>query len=369
MSRQPIISIRGLTKRFGGFTALESIDIDIEPGEFFALLGPSGCGKSTLLRIIAGFESPTEGEVRIDGVDMAGVQPNRRPVNMVFQSYAVFPHMSVAENVSYGLQLDRIPKQEVRDRVGEALGQVHLSEFRDRMPDQLSGGQRQRVALARALVKKPRVLLLDEPLSALDAKLRDAMRLELVKLQQSVGVSFVMVTHDQSEALAVADRIALLDKGRLRQLAAPAELYGSPRDSFVADFIGKINLFDVSGEAVRRGGAAFTVPGLGDVVVPAGNLPDGHAAGAPVRLAVRPEKVRVGLRKPGGGGIKVLGKLGDVAFQGDSSIVEAEVVGCGSVSATVPGASAAPLLDAEPGIDIWLSWDAADMLVLPHAPS
>ena len=244
----PIIEISNVTKRFGSVvTAVDDVTLDIQPGEFFALLGPSGCGKTTLLRMLAGFETPTTGEVRIAGKDMAGVPPNRRDVNMVFQSYAVFPHMTVAENVGYGLKVTATPRAEIESRVEEALGLVQLEGYGERKPDQLSGGQRQRVALARALVKKPQVLLLDEPLSALDAKLREAMQLELVGLQHAVGITFVIVTHDQDEALSMADRIAVMDSGRVRQVAPPEELYEFPSSRFVADFIGKMNLFQ--GEA------------------------------------------------------------------------------------------------------------------------
>ena len=218
------------------------------------------------MRIIAGFETPTEGVVLIDGEDVTDVPPNKRPVNMVFQSYAVFPHMTVEQNVTYGSKMDRLPSAAIGPKVAQALEQVHLTEFAKRMPDQLSGGQRQRVALARALVKRPRVLLLDEPLSALDAKLRDAMRLELVKLQETVGVSFVMVTHDQSEALAMADRVAVLNAGKLRQLASPVELYQKPVDSFVADFIGRVNLFDV--HEGTAGSTDISVATLGQVTLP-----------------------------------------------------------------------------------------------------
>ena len=312
MTDTPIISIKNITKRFGDFVALEDISIDIRPGEIFALLGPSGCGKSTLLRIIAGFETPSEGDVLIDGKDVTDVPPNKRPVNMVFQSYAVFPHMTVEQNVAYGLKMDRVPASEIGPKVAEALAQVHLEQFAKRMPDQLSGGQRQRVALARALVKRPRVLLLDEPLSALDAKLRDAMRLELVKLQETVGVSFVIVTHDQSEALAMADRIAVLKDGRLRQLADPVTLYQEPADAFVADFIGRVNMFDVT----AQGDGHVTAASIGQVPIPATGLP---ASGA-LAVAVRPEFIHL---QPGSASNGALaGTLGDVAYQGDNSVVE-----------------------------------------------
>ena len=244
-NRKPIISIRNVYKRFGGsVVAVDNANLEIGEGEFFALLGPSGCGKTTLLRMLAGFENPTEGEIIIDGHRMDGVDPNRRPVNMVFQSYAVFPHMSVLKNVGYGLRVTGVPPEETQKRALEALALVKMERFADRMPNQLSGGQRQRVALARALVKRPRVLLLDEPLSALDAKLREAMQLELVRLQHAVGITFVIVTHDQDEALSMANRIAVMESGKVRQIAAPADLYEFPNSRFVADFIGKMNLFE-----------------------------------------------------------------------------------------------------------------------------
>ncbi len=368
-SESPIISVKGVTKRFGSFTALQDISLDIRPGEIFALLGPSGCGKSTLLRIIAGLETATEGSVAIDGQDMTGIPANKRPVNMVFQSYAVFPHMSVADNVAYGLKLERRPAAEIREKVAEALAQVHLSDFAHRKPDQLSGGQRQRVALARALVKRPKVLLLDEPLSALDAKLRDAMRLELVKLQESVGVSFVIVTHDQSEALAMADRIAVLKDGVLRQLDSPAALYKRPVDRFVADFIGSINMFAVTGRRAEGGQARLETAELGTVAVPSDHLP---AAGqGALTLAVRPERVKLGAEAPkeaqgGGGLVSVAGRLGDVAFQGNSSIVEVLLEGGGSLSALVSEAEADHLMQAESGSPITAWWALDDMLILPE---
>jgi spermidine/putrescine ABC transporter ATP-binding subunit len=243
MPNEPIIRIEGATKRFGSTAAVDDVSLEIAANEFFALLGPSGCGKTTLLRLLAGLERAGEGRILIDGEDMAGVPPNRRPVNMVFQSYAVFPHMSVAQNVAYGLKVTGVRRAEIQGRVAEALAMVRLDGLDERRPDQLSGGQRQRVALARALIKRPKVLLLDEPLSALDRKLREEMQLELVRLQREVGITFLIVTHDQEEALSMADRIGVMDRGRLLQVAPPQELYESPSCHMVADFIGKMNLF------------------------------------------------------------------------------------------------------------------------------
>ncbi|MEM8790393.1 MAG: ABC transporter ATP-binding protein [Pseudomonadota bacterium] len=354
----PIVSIQNVSKHFGSFVAVDRVSIDIEPGEFFCLLGPSGCGKTTLLRMIAGFEIPSEGELLLDGEDMTEIAPNKRPVNMVFQSYAVFPHMTVEKNVAYGLKIEGVPQAEIDERVKEALGLVQLSQFSHRKPDQLSGGQRQRVALARALVKRPRVLLLDEPLSALDAKLRDAMRLELVKLQQSIGVSFIMVTHDQEEAMAVADRIAVLNKGEMVQMASPADLYQRPIDAFVADFVGRVNM--VTPTAIS-GTSASTVE-WGDITL-AQSAPAGAASD--IRLALRPEKIRVSDRQSESRGIMLKGELGDVAFQGDHCIVEVRLTGGASLIAYADDAQGATLMEMDTGASVWADWSPADMMVLP----
>ena len=292
---QPIISLQNVTKRFGNATAVHDVSLEVYEGEFFALLGPSGCGKTTLLRMLAGFEVPTEGSIAIDGRDVTHLAPNKRPLNMVFQSYAIFPHMSVAENVAYGLKIEKLPPAERAQRVEAALAQVQLQHLAQRRPDQLSGGQRQRVALARALVKRPRVILLDEPLSALDAKLRDQMRSELTGLQQQVGITFVMVTHDQDEALAMADRCAVMDRGALQQVAAPSDLYEFPNSRFVADFIGSINLFE----------GRLTIDEPHRAVVEAGDVGAIYfdhgvtgATGATVWAAIRPEKIELKKRAP-----------------------------------------------------------------------
>jgi putrescine transport system ATP-binding protein len=287
-SQSPIIQIQGVTKRFGKVAAVDNVSLDIMAGEFFVLLGPSGCGKTTLLRMIAGFEVPTEGQILIDGQDMSRVPPNKRPVNMVFQSYAVFPHMSVADNVAYGLKIAGVGRGEREDRVRESLDLVKLGGFEDRMPDQMSGGQRQRVALARSLVMRPKVLLLDEPLSALDAKLRAQMQFELSELQEKVGITFVTVTHDQDEALSMACRIAVVNKGEIAQLAAPSDLYEYPANRFVADFVGSVNIFEGKLIVDEPDKAAVDCPGLGKVYLNHG-VTGPH--GADVWVALRPEKM------------------------------------------------------------------------------
>src|SRR4051794_24811934 len=286
---EPIVSIRNVSKKFpGGVTAVDDVSIDIAENEFFALLGPSGCGKTTLLRMISGLETPTSGEIVIGGEDMALTPPNKRPTNMVFQSYAVFPHMTVAENVAYGLKVTGVPREETKRRVAEALDMVKLTSLAERRPDQMSGGQRQRVALARALVKRPKVLLLDEPLSALDAKLREEMRLELTRLQENVGITFIIVTHDQDEALSMASRIAVMDRGAVKQIATPSELYEHPATRFVADFIGKVNLIDASVVETSPGRLVCAAKGLGNIELPVERSCSGNIA-----VAVRPEKLKI----------------------------------------------------------------------------
>lgn len=365
-----IVSIRNISKRFGKVEALSNISIDIKQGEIFALLGPSGCGKSTLLRIISGFESPSDGELLLDGHDMTSLPPNKRPINMVFQSYAVFPHMNVQENVAYGLKMDKVPEKEIASRVSVALDQVHLTDFAQRKPEQLSGGQRQRVALARALVKRPRVLLLDEPLSALDAKLRDAMRLELVKLQETVGITFVIVTHDQSEAMAMADRIAVLESGKLRQLASPSELYTRPVDSFVADFIGSINAFKVNQLSELGQATALHVEQLG-VIEWYANLSDQitQPTNPSATLAVRPEHVLVSTREPVNNHVCIKGILGDIAFQGQHSVAEIKLPEHPSLKAILANEQALKLQSTGREIAIWAHWDINNMMLLPNNAS
>ncbi len=291
------VDLRGVSKRFGDTVALHHLDLQIRKGEFFSLLGASGCGKTTTLNLIGGFESTTSGTLLIDGQAMQDVPPHRRPVNTVFQSYALFPHMSVAENVEFGLRMKKVPTPQRRDTVAEMLRLVSLEGYENRRPGQLSGGQRQRVALARALVNRPSVLLLDEPLGALDLKLRKQMQTELTRIQRQVGITFVYVTHDQEEALAMSDRIAVMQQGRLLQLGTPSEIYDTPSCREVMEFIGSVNTFD--GRCVNTAGGdgygEFDLPGLGVVLSKGG---DAMAVGADVSVLVRPERIRLSVTAP-----------------------------------------------------------------------
>lgn len=372
MLSEPFVSIRNLSKQFNDAIVLDDVSIDIEAGEIFAILGPSGCGKSTLLRILSGFETPSSGQLYLEGKDLLKLKPNKRPINMVFQSYAVFPHMTVEKNVAYGLKVDRVPKREIESRVTEALEQVRLSDLRHRLPHQLSGGQRQRVALARVLVKKPRLLLLDEPLSALDAKLRDAMRLELVKLQEAVGIAFVIVTHDQAEAMAMADRIAIISEGRLRQVASPSQLYQYPVDAFVADFVGKIHCFEVHSAKIDSNCVHVDVDVLGKIALPPSTMAESLKGLKNLTMdsnliaAIRPENIDIALQSPSSDELAVKGCLGDIAFQGLYSIVEICLENHASLSAVVPNSEVQALHGIEQGSEIWAYWDLANMLLLPE---
>ena len=305
------VQLDGLTKRYGAFQAVRGIDLEIPPGEFFCLLGPSGCGKTTTLRMIAGFERPSAGMVLLDGRDVSNTPPNRRNVNTVFQSYALFSHLTVAENVAFGLRFTRTSKEEARSRVGDALSLVQMEEFRDRKPHQLSGGQQQRVALARALILNPSVLLLDEPLGALDAKLRKALQVELKALQETVGVTFVYVTHDQEEALTMADRLAVMNGGRIEQVGSPREVYEEPASAYVADFLGVSNLLDAEAVGGVPDGRCRLRVGDFELLASRGQT----SARGPVKVVMRPERVRI--EAPGGTGENRLpGKVERVVYAG-----------------------------------------------------
>jgi ABC-type Fe3+/spermidine/putrescine transport system ATPase subunit len=310
--------------------------------------------------MIAGLETPTAGKIVIDSQDMAFIPPNQRPVNMVFQSYAVFPHMSVRNNVEYGLKVVGTPREETRRRAEEALAMVKLGELAERMPDQLSGGQRQRVALARALVKRPKVLLLDEPLSALDAKLREQMQLELTRLQRTVGITFIIVTHDQDEALSMANRIAVMNLGRVSQIAGPTELYEHPASRFVADFIGKVNLIEAKVKNSKDGRIAVDTKSFGHIEIPW----DGQTQGG-VTLAVRPEKLKLAVKEPKGKDLIIVkGIVRDVAYYGDTSHVVVTSEDGVELSINVQNDSRTGGSGVRQGQDIWVSWLPRDTLVL-----
>jgi spermidine/putrescine transport system ATP-binding protein len=368
----PIISFENVTKRFGKVVAVDNVSLTVDEGEFFALLGPSGCGKTTLLRMLAGFDSPTEGRILIDGKDISRTPPNKRPVNMVFQSYAVFPHMTVSDNVRYGLSIAGVPRAEQDRRVEEALGLVKLDGLGPRKPDQLSGGQRQRVALARALVMKPRVLLLDEPLSALDAKLRDQMRTELSTLQEKVGITFIMVTHDQDEALALATRCAVMNRGLLQQVATPNDLYEFPNSRFVADFIGTVNLFEGQLIVDEPDHAVIRSPELAvDIYFDHGVT---GAKGATVWAAIRPEKIDLKKRAEGEtapkmddapAGYNVIpGVIRQEVYLGSESTYEVEISAERRVKVTRSNLTRWDQEDFAVGEAVWLSWHACSPAML-----
>ena len=358
---EPIVSIRNVCKNFaGGVVAVDDVSFDIAQNEFFALLGPSGCGKTTLLRMISGLEFMTSGQIMIGGEDMATTPPNKRPTNMVFQSYAVFPHMTVEQNVAYGLKVTGVAADETRYRTAEALEMVKLTHLAQRKPDQMSGGQRQRVALARALVKRPKVLLLDEPLSALDAKLREDMRIELTRLQETVGITFIIVTHDQDEALSMASRIAVMEKGAVRQIATPTELYEHPASKFVADFIGKVNLIDASVVSTKGKLLTLNAKGLGKV-----EFASERPAGSSVSIAVRPEKLKVSKAEPKGAKlVKLQGSVRDVAYYGDTSHVVIEGKDALSLSVTVQNDSRTGEGALARGQKVWVHFEPDDSIVL-----
>jgi spermidine/putrescine ABC transporter ATP-binding subunit len=317
MSDEAFISIGGVSKHFGPVRAVDDISLDIRRGEFFALLGPSGCGKTTLLRMLAGFEAPTAGELFIDGQAMSNIPPHRRPVNMVFQSYAIFPHLDVRANIAFGLRKSGLSKAEIGARVEEMLKLIKLPGYASRGAHELSGGQRQRVALARALIKRPKVLLLDEPLGALDKKLREQMQLELRALQKSVGITFVFVTHDQEEALTMSDRIAVMSQGKVLQVESPIRLYEEPNSRFVADFIGTMNFFAGAVSDVAQDHATIDAGPLG--VVSAVLADNEIGVGAEVIVAIRPEKLKLAFEASKDNLNTVEGRMGPAAYLGDRS--------------------------------------------------
>jgi putrescine transport system ATP-binding protein len=354
-----ILRIEGLSKLFGDVAAVDHLSLDINQGEFFALLGPSGCGKTTLLRLIAGFERPNAGRMLLDGIDLAPVPPYRRPVNMMFQNYALFPHLDVEANIAFGLKQEGLARPEIARRVADMLALVKLETYGRRKPHQLSGGQRQRVALARCLVKRPRVLLLDEPLAALDRKLRDETRFELMELQRRLGLTFVIVTHDQSEAMIVADRIAVMNRGRLMQVAPPADIYEQPNSRWVADFVGDVNLFEG-----RLGDDGASVEGTAAGRLRTAAKVDAEP-GAAVWVAVRPEKMRI-THDPPSGEIEncVVGAVVDIGYLGELSIYKMRIADGSAVKAAIANTgrrSERPIACSD---RVWLSFPPEAAIVL-----
>ncbi len=351
----PLLEVARACKRFGAVAVVEDVSLAIEPGALFALLGPSGCGKTTLLRMIAGLETPDCGRIVIDGVDVTALPPYARPVNMMFQSYALFPHMDVAANIAFGLRQERMNRRRRAARVDEMLALVQMSDYAQRRPYQLSGGQRQRVALARALAKMPKLLLLDEPLAALDRKLRDETRRELIGIQERVGITFLVVTHDQEEALGMASRIAVMNEGRVIQIGTPAEIYERPNSRFVAGFVGEVNLFE--GELVAGPhGPSLNVAGF-DQPIP---LPRGDAAGgADVVLVLRPEKLV--LSRIGPAGFAVSATVASVDYQGPVSLVYLSAEPGRLLKAQVASAAAGRMAR---GTVLWASWTPEDAVVI-----
>lgn len=359
---EAVLTLEGIQKSFSGVAAVDGVDLTVKRGEFFSLLGASGCGKTTLLRCIAGFETPDTGRILIDGIDVTQVPPHDRPVNMVFQSYALFPHMSVEQNIAYGLKADGVPKSEQGDRINEALRLVQLAGMQKRKPDQLSGGQRQRVALARALVKQPRILLLDEPLAALDRKLRESTQFELSSLQERIGVTFIMVTHDQEEAMTMSDRIAVMNQGKIAQIGGPREIYEMPESRFVADFIGTANLLAGTVVSVADGQALVRLNSPEtEVRVSA----DGEAKpGEQVTVMVRPEKITANRSAPPEGANRLDGIISEIAYLGDMSIYHVQIDGGPVVQASATNRRR----EDEPPLTwddrVFLSWHPDNAVVL-----
>jgi spermidine/putrescine ABC transporter ATP-binding subunit len=361
-----MISIRNVDKRFGTFQAIHDVSMDIRPGEFFSLLGPSGCGKTTLLRMLAGFEGVSAGSIMIDGQSMADVPPHHRPVNMVFQNYAIFPHLSVRDNIAYGLRKQKLARTRRYELVEEMLDLIKLPGYGTRRANELSGGQRQRVALARALIMRPKALLLDEPLGALDKQLREQMQLELRALQKSVGVTFVLVTHDQAEALTLSDKIAVMAAGRVLQIDTPAGLYENPNSRAVASFIGHMNFFAGKVSRPTPGSAQIEAGGLGRMQVDAHNLRQSH--GAKVLVAIRPEKLLLGSEPPEGTCNVMAGTVLTTTYLGERRQHYVRIDGMADpVAVSIPNQRRVGQSDLSQGQKVWLSWTDDAYVVLDDA--
>jgi putrescine transport system ATP-binding protein len=361
---KPLIRFRDVTKRFGAFTAIDDLSLDIFEKEFFALLGPSGCGKTTMMRMLAGFETPTEGVIELAGQDIAHVPPNKRAVNMMFQSYALFPHLSIWENIAFGLKRARMPKADLEDRVAEMLKLTRLEQFARRKPHQISGGQRQRVALARSLAKAPKLLLLDEPLGALDKKLRQDTQFELMDIQEKTGTTFVIVTHDQEEAMTVASRVAVMDHGRIIQASTPDRIYETPNSIYVADFIGDVNIIEGRATPTQNDGYAITwAEGQPQLQATSSTS---FSKGQTCHLAIRPEKVTISAERPTDAANSIQGKVHDIAYLGNLSTYHVELAD-GTIikaqSANTRRISRRSFTWEDP---VWLSWTATAGVMLAN---
>jgi putrescine transport system ATP-binding protein len=350
----PLIQFKNVTKRFGGFTAIDNLTQDIFEREFFALLGPSGCGKTTRMRMLAGFETPTEGQILIAGQDMAQVPPNERAVNMMFQSYALFPHLSIWENIAFGLKRQKLPKDQIAARVEEMLRLTRLTKFAKRKPHQISGGQRQRVALARSLARAPKLLLLDEPLGALDRKLREETQFELMDIQEKTGTTFVIVTHDQEEAMTVASRVAVMDEGRIMQVATPANIYEEPNSVYVADFIGDVNI--IQGTATQSGPDGYAIQWHPDQPPIHAQTSRALTDGQTTFVAIRPEKISISAEKPEGAQNAVKGKIIDIGYLGNISTYHVEIPGGLMVKAQATNTRRLSRRGFTWEDEVWLSW-------------
>jgi putrescine transport system ATP-binding protein len=350
---RPLVRFDAVTKRFGDTVAVDALSLDVFAGEFFALLGPSGCGKSTLLRLLAGFETPSEGRVLLDGAAIDGVPPHRRPVNMMFQNYALFPHLTVEGNIAFGLKQEGRTRGEIAARVAEMLALVKLAPLARRKPHQLSGGQRQRVALARSLVKRPRVLLLDEPLAALDKQLRGETQFELMELQARLGTAFVIVTHDQDEAMTVAHRMAVMDRGRIVQVGSPAQVYEQPNSRYVASFVGDVNL--IEGRLASTGPFASLIDSAAGAKLAASQRVDA-AAGAAVWVAIRPEKLRVATAPPAASENCVAGRVAEIAYLGNVSVYKVRLDNGFVLKAQLPNLTRVVERPIATNDRVWLSW-------------
>jgi len=358
----PLLEIRNLTKSFDGQHAVDDVNLTIYKGEIFALLGASGCGKSTLLRMLAGFESPTQGQILLDGQDLSHVPPYQRPINMMFQSYALFPHMTVEQNIAFGLKQDKLPKAEIASRVAEMLTLVHMQEYAKRKPHQLSGGQRQRVALARSLAKRPKLLLLDEPMGALDKKLRDRMQLEVVDILERVGATCVMVTHDQEEAMTMAGRIAIMNRGKFVQIGEPEEIYEHPTTRFSAEFIGSVNVFEGQLQERQPDGLVIHSPGLVNPLKVESDV--SVLDGVPVYVALRPEKIMLCEEIPADGFNFAVGEVVHIAYLGDLSIYHVRLRSGQMISAQLQNGHRFRNGMPTWGDEVRLCWEADSCVVL-----